>query len=373
MNAIPPMRVMIAGGGTGGHLFPGVALAERVKAAGGEVCFVGTERGIEARVLPEAGWPLELMEVTGIKGRGVKGLVSGLMRLPRAYFQSRKIIKAFAPDIVVGVGGYASGPVVMTARSMGIKSAILEQNSVPGVTNKILSKVVHRVYTTFPDATGAFPEKKVRALGNPIRTELLARLEGAERARAADHPPRLFIFGGSQGARMINDTVLAVLPALLEAHPRLELWHQTGKAELDKVAAGYAAAGLDPKRARVTAFIKDMAEPYAWADLALCRAGATSLSELAAVGCPALLIPFAAATDNHQEHNARSLVDIGAAQMVRESEIKAEGGEARFGAQLAAMLAEPETLETMSKAMLSAARPQAAESILLDLAALRGL
>ncbi|NVB43705.1 glycosyltransferase, partial [Pseudenhygromyxa sp. WMMC2535] len=163
------MRVMIAGGGTGGHLFPGVALAEQVLAAGGEVRFVGTERGIEARVIPELGWTLDRIEVSGIKGRGVRGLISGLLRLPKAWLQSRRIIAGFDPDVVVGVGGYASGPIVATAWLMRRPTAILEQNSVPGITNRILGRLVRKVFATFPDVHGRFPARKVVLAGNPIR------------------------------------------------------------------------------------------------------------------------------------------------------------------------------------------------------------
>ncbi|WP_255216843.1 glycosyltransferase, partial [Pseudenhygromyxa sp. WMMC2535] len=164
-----PLRVMIAGGGTGGHLFPGVALAEQVLAAGGEVRFVGTERGIEARVIPELGWTLDRIEVSGIKGRGVRGLISGLLRLPKAWLQSRRIIAGFDPDVVVGVGGYASGPIVATAWLMRRPTAILEQNSVPGITNRILGRLVRKVFATFPDVHGRFPARKVVLAGNPIR------------------------------------------------------------------------------------------------------------------------------------------------------------------------------------------------------------
>lgn len=368
MTDLPSLRVMIAGGGTGGHLFPGVALAERVKAAGGEACFVGTERGIEARVLPELGWNLELMDVSGIKGRGIRGLLGGASRLPRAYFQSRRILKKFRPDVVVGVGGYASGPVVFTARTMGIPTAILEQNSVPGVTNRILSKVVKRVYTTFPDDGGFFPAGKIMNAGNPIRTELVERLaaRGSEARERNGRAPRLFVFGGSQGARAVNEAVLAMLPAMLSAHPDLEIWHQTGKADLDSVEAGYANAGLTRERARVTSFISDMAEPYAWCDLVICRAGATSLAELSVAGTPALLVPFPFATDNHQEHNAASLVEAGAALMVRQAELVP----AQLAERISALLNDGEGLDRMRAAMQGAARPHAAESILADLGTL---
>jgi UDP-N-acetylglucosamine--N-acetylmuramyl-(pentapeptide) pyrophosphoryl-undecaprenol N-acetylglucosamine transferase len=368
--ATRPLRVMIAGGGTGGHLFPGVALAEQVVAAGGEVRFVGTQRGIEARVLPEEGWPLDLIEVSGIKGRGVGGLIRGLLRLPKAWLQSRRIIKDFDPDVVVGVGGYASGPIVATAWLMRRPTAILEQNSVPGITNRILAKLVRKVFATFPDSAGRFPARKVVLAGNPIRGELIRRLaqarEDAEAEQVADHPPRIFVFGGSQGARAINSAMIAAAGQLAEALPGVEIWHQTGQKELERVREGYAAAGLEEPRVRAVPFIRDMSEPYAWCDLVVCRAGATSLAELAAVGCPALLVPFPYATDDHQTHNAASLVEAGAALMVPEGELD----EARLVRELGGLLGDRERLEAMREAMLGAARPQAAADIHAALAKL---
>jgi UDP-N-acetylglucosamine--N-acetylmuramyl-(pentapeptide) pyrophosphoryl-undecaprenol N-acetylglucosamine transferase len=373
-----PLRVLIAGGGTGGHLFPGIALAEQIVASGGEVRFVGTERGIEARVVPEQGYGLELIEVSGIKGRGIKGLISGLLRLPRAWLQSRRIIRRFNPDVVVGVGGYASGPIVATASLMRRPTAILEQNSVPGITNRILAKLVRRVFATFPDPRGHFPARKLALLGNPIRAELVERLEQA-RARVGGeqlHGARLFVFGGSQGARALNSALIESARALAEALPGLEIWHQTGASELERVREGYAAAGLLDRlqdgsaepRVRVVPFIKDMTEPYAWCDLVVCRAGATSLSELAAVGCPALLVPFPHATDDHQTHNAASLVTAGAAVMIAERELDS----ARLVGEVTALLGDRDKLASMRTQMLGAAKPHAAADIHQALVELAG-
>ncbi|MFV8753451.1 undecaprenyldiphospho-muramoylpentapeptide beta-N-acetylglucosaminyltransferase [Nannocystaceae bacterium ST9] len=362
---------MIAGGGTGGHLFPGIALAEQVVAAGGQVRFVGTDRGIEARVLPEEGWALDRIEVSGIKGRGLRGLIAGVLRLPRAWLQSRRIIREFAPDVVVGVGGYASGPIVATAWMMGRPTAILEQNSIPGITNRILGKLVRRVFATFPDARGSFAARKLVLAGNPIRKALLGKLEQArasETAQAGARPPRLFVFGGSQGARAINDAMIRAAAGLAAALPGLEIWHQTGNAELERTRAGYAEAGLAEPRVRVVSFIRDMSEPYAWCDLVVCRAGATSLAELAAVGCPALLIPFPHATDDHQTHNAASLVEAGAALVVAERELSPE----RLVGEVASLLGDRERLARMHAQMLAAAKPRAAADIYAGLQAIVG-
>lgn len=366
------LRVVIAGGGTGGHLFPGIALAEEIQRSGGEVLFVGTDRGIEARVVPEQGYRLAKIEATGIKGRGVMGLVRGLARLPGAWLQSRAILKEFRPDVVVGVGGYASGPLVATAWMMGIPGGIMEQNSVPGITNRILARLVKRIFCTFPDPRGFFPGSKCVLTGNPIRRQLLATLQGGEGegegAAQAEHPPRLFVFGGSQGARAINRAVIAALPRLREALPELEIWHQTGKADYEEVKAAYEGLGLGAPTVRVDAFITAMAEPYRWADLVLCRAGATSLAELAAVGRPAVLVPFPHATDNHQEHNATSLVEAGAATLMRESEWTPE----RLADHLIELLGDRARLQGMSRAMVAAARPDAAGHIYSELVDLVG-
>ncbi len=369
LRAGRPLRVLIAGGGTGGHLFPGVALAEEVRARGGEVLFAGTERGIEARVLPEQGWALRTIDATGIKGRGLRGLIAGLLRLPRAWWQSLRIVREFAPDVVVGVGGYASGPVVATAAMLLRPTAILEQNSIPGITNRILSRLVRRVFCTFPDSGGFFPRRKVTLTGTPTRRPPRAALQAAGGVGAETgegRAPRLFVSGGSQGARAINDMMLAATPGLLAQVPGLEIWHQTGRGDQDRVRDAYAALGLAAPRVRVADFLTDMAAPYAWCDLVLCRAGATSLAELAAAGRPAVLVPFPHATDNHQEHNARALVDAGAALLLREGEWTAT---ALQGA-LAGLLAEPARLATMRTAMLGAARPEAARAIYDQLAAL---
>lgn len=365
-----PLRVLIAGGGTGGHLFPGVALAEEVRARGGEVLFVGTARGIEARVLPEQGWALQMIDATGIKGRGIKGLVMGMLRLPRAWWQSLQIVRRFRPDVVVGVGGYASGPVVATAAMLLRPTAILEQNSIPGITNRILSRVVKRVFCTFPDRGRFFPQRKVVLTGNPIRRPILAALQAAGEGTAAlaeRRAPRLFVFGGSQGARAINDMLVAALPALLVALPGLEIWHQTGRGDAARIEAAYAGLGLAAPRVRVAEFLSDMATPYAWCDLVLCRAGATSLAELAAAGRPAVLVPFPHATDNHQEHNARALVEAQGAVLLREGEWSA----ASLATAIGELLADPARLAAMRTAMLAAARPAAAGTIYELLAALR--
>ncbi len=354
----PPLRVLIAGGGTGGHLFPGIALAEEVRRQGGEVLFVGTEHGIEARVLPSGGWPLQIVPARGIKGRGVGGLLLGLSDLPRAYLGSRRILARFDPDVVVGVGGYASGPVVATAAAAGRPTAILEQNSVPGITNRILGRMVRRVFCTFEDHLGRFPAKKVLMTGNPIRASIVEQLSAPGSIDPRPGGPRLLVFGGSQGARAINEAMMAAAAALRAAVPDLEVHHQTGEADEGRVRAAYAVAGWG-EAASVSPFISDMAGEYAWCDLVVCRAGATSLAELAVAGRPAVLIPFPHATDDHQTGNARSLVELGAAELLPQADLTTPTlvdrirGLVRDGGQLSAM----------ARAMQGAARPDAASHI----------
>jgi UDP-N-acetylglucosamine--N-acetylmuramyl-(pentapeptide) pyrophosphoryl-undecaprenol N-acetylglucosamine transferase len=253
---------------------------------------------------------------------------------------------------------------------MRIPTAIMEQNSIPGLTNRILSRLVKRIFTAFDDIRGRFPAGKIVRTGNPIRQQLLSQLAASTRAEERASSTRLFVFGGSQGARAINDAMLEAIPGLLERVPDLEVFHQTGSADFERVRADYRARGLEG-RVRVAGFIDDMAGAYGWADLVLCRAGATSVAELAVVGCPAVLVPFPHATDDHQEWNARELVERGAASIERQSQWTSEG----LVSTLATLLLDRDKLDAMAEAMRAAARPDAAAKIyenLVELAAARG-
>lgn len=350
---------MIAGGGTGGHLFPGVAVAEEVMARdpASEVVFVGTERGIEARVLPELGWKLELIEVSGLKTVGVVKAILGLVRIPKAMWQARRLIKRHRPDVVLGVGGYASGPVVLAARLMGVPTAILEQNSIPGLANKILGKVVRAVFLAFDETRRFFPEKKIVMSGNPIRRDIAAALMSAASADApAARAPRVFIFGGSQGAVKLNEIVADAMVLLGERGVRPTIVHQTGQQGLEDAERRYREGGIE---ADCRAFIVDMAAEYRQADLVIARSGATTVAELGVVGIPAILVPYPYAADNHQEINARELVDAGAARMFRQAELTPE----RLADELAGLLSDPPTLERMGSAMKALGRPRASATI----------
>ncbi len=348
---------MIAGGGTGGHLFPGVAIAEEVRARHPDaaVVFVGTARGIEARVLPDLGWDLELIQVSGLKTVGLLGAIKGFFRIPKALWQSRKLLKKVRPDVVVGVGGYASGPVVLMARLMRIPTGVLEQNSIPGLTNKILGRVVRAVFLAFDHTRRFFKPKKILMTGNPIRRDIVAALE-APRSAGAGARPRVFIFGGSQGAVAVNQLVVGAAAILRDRGLELDILHQTGERGLDETKAGYAEAGIE---ADCRAFIKGMAEEYRRADLVIARSGATTVAELTCVGVPAILIPYPFAADNHQEINAKELADSGAARLLAQDGLTAE----TLADSIAGVLGDPETLARMGSAMKALGRPRAAADI----------
>lgn len=357
------MRLMIAGGGTGGHLFPGVAIAEelRARAPDAPVRFVGTARGIEARVLPELGWDLHLIQVSGLKTVGALGAIRGLFRLPRALWQARRAIKEWRPDAVIGVGGYASGPVVLMARLAGVPTAICEQNSIPGLTNKILGRIVRAVFLSFEESRRFFAPKKVVMSGNPVRRALIQQLAPAAAPAAtpaADAPVHVFISGGSQGAVAVNELASQALCALAAADPsrRLSILHQTGEKDLEATRARYAAAGVT---AECHAFIRDMAGAYRSADLFIGRAGATTVAELAIAGVPAIFIPYPFAADNHQELNAREMAEAGAALMFRQAELTAD----RLADALRPLLADPARRRAMGDAMKALARPAAAAAV----------
>jgi UDP-N-acetylglucosamine--N-acetylmuramyl-(pentapeptide) pyrophosphoryl-undecaprenol N-acetylglucosamine transferase len=348
------MRLLIAGGGTGGHLFPGVAVAEELRAREPEapVTFVGTERGIEARVLPKLGWDLELIRISGLKTVGLVGAIRGALRIPGALLQSRRLLKQLKPDVVIGVGGYASGPVVLMARLRGIPTAICEQNSIPGLTNKILGRVVRRVFLAFEESRRFFKPKKIVLSGNPVRRGLLAALAG----EAAKHSePRIFVCGGSLGATKVNDIASNALIALAKS-ATFTIVHQTGAADADKIRARYADAGVS---AEVHAFIDQMAQQYLQADVIVSRAGATTVAELAIAGKPAILVPYPFAADNHQEINAREMADAGAALMYRQADLTPE----ILAETLRDLLADPDRRAKMGSAMKSLARPGAAATV----------
>lgn len=352
------MRLLIAGGGTGGHVFPGVAIAEELRARVPDavITFVGTQRGLEARVLPALGWPLELVDVSGLKTVGVLGAIRGLLRLPRALWQARRVVKRHRPDAVIGVGGYASGPLVLVARLMGVPTAICEQNSIPGLTNKLLGRVAHAVFLSFEESRRFFRPRKVVMTGNPVRRELVAKLLATppDSETVPSAPLRVLICGGSQGAVKVNELAAEAL-GLLAAEAPLAIVHQTGERDLTATIERYARLGI---AAQCQAFITDMATAYHSADLIIGRAGATTVAELAIAGKPCVLIPYPFAADNHQEHNAREMAEAGAALMLRQAELTP----AALADALRPLL-DPARRKQMAVAMSKLAKPHAAAQV----------
>lgn len=350
------MRILIAGGGTGGHLYPGIALAEEVttRQKGNEVLFVGTERGIEARVVPGLGFPIEYIDVSGLKGTGLVHRVRGFAQMPIALMQSLRILRRFKPDFAVGVGGYASGPVILAAWMLGMPTAVLEQNSVPGVTNRILAKFVSAVYVAFEASRKYFPSHKVKPLGNPIRRQLLDNF--LEERTEENDKFTILVLGGSQGAHMLNVRMVEAAAHLSRIADRIRIVHQTGKNDVELVERGYAELGMDVE---VSPFIDDMSSAYRRADLVVCRAGATTLAEVMVVKRASILVPYPYAADNHQELNGQSMVDAGAAIMIVERELDGE----RLAKTIVELFEDPERREKMEQAAGLAGRPEAAREI----------
>ncbi|MEN6464125.1 MAG: undecaprenyldiphospho-muramoylpentapeptide beta-N-acetylglucosaminyltransferase [Syntrophaceae bacterium] len=350
------MKLVIAGGGTGGHLFPGVAVAEEFlwRDAANEVLFIGTERGLEKRILPGLGYNLRTITVEGLKGKGLRSLV-GILKLPWSLVQSMGILGDFSPDMVLGVGGYASGPVVLAALLQGIPAAIAEQNAIPGETNKLLAKMVSRVFLSFPENRGWAPPENTIVTGNPIRAGLLEKARGSE-----DHERfTVLVFGGSQGAHMINEAVIEALDHLGDIQGRIRITHQTGGEDLERVKKVYADKAGQGLMAEALPFINDMGAAYKISDLLICRAGATSIAEITACGKAAVYIPFPFAVADHQTRNAEALAAAGAAVMVPQKELD--------GRKLAGIIKDffnnPEKVRAMERASAQLGHPYAARHV----------
>ncbi len=357
------MRMIIAGGGTGGHLFPGVAIAEEFLARNkdNQVLFIGTERGLEARILKDLGFDLRTINIEGVKGRGLRSLAA-LFKIPLSLMQSRRIIRSFSPDVVVGVGGYASGPAVLAAYLMGIRTAIAEQNALPGVTNRILGRFAGRIFVSFAESEKWFPPGKVVVTGNPVRSGLF---DGCRAGVGAGGPFTVLVFGGSQGAHRINEAVGEALAGLAEMKGRIRFLHQTGERDAAQVEKIYREQGIE---AQVFPFIRDMAAAYRSADLLICRAGATSIAEITACGKAAVFIPFPFAVNDHQTENARVLVETGAAEMIAERDLDG----ARLAGVIRKLAAEPDRIREMEKKSRGLGNPRAAADIVDACIALAG-
>ncbi|MCK9362598.1 MAG: undecaprenyldiphospho-muramoylpentapeptide beta-N-acetylglucosaminyltransferase [Syntrophales bacterium] len=350
------IAMTIAGGGTGGHLFPGIAIAEELlkRNPANRVLFIGTNRGLEKKILGGLGFALETINVEGLKGRGPLRVFTSLLKIPGSLLDSLRIIRIFKPDIVVGVGGYASGPAVLAARIMGIKTVIAEQNAVPGLTNRILGRFVERIFVTFAKSQTLFPAGKTVVTGNPIRA---AFLSGGKAVRKEGQPFTVLIFGGSQGAGAINQMVMDSLGSLAHLREKICFIHQTGERDRQAVEQAYQKKGFT---AEVHPFIIEMAAAYNRADLLVCRAGATSIAEITAVGKAAVLIPLPSAAGDHQTKNAALLADAGAAEMLPEKDIDGN----RLASAIERLYMDPDALRKMEVASASLGNKNAAATII---------
>ncbi len=347
------LRVLIAGGGTGGHIIPALAVArELVARYQADILFVGTPRGMESRLVPDAGFNLRLIQVGPLKNVSLLTRLHTALDLPRSIFACRRIIHEFQPAVVFGVGGYASGPGMAAALQMKIPTLAFEPNAMPGFANRLVGKRVQAAAVNFPAAARWFRNPEVT--GIPVRPEFFSI------ASTPSGPPRLLVFGGSQGARLFNQALPAIVPALLGAVPGLAILHQSGARHAESTQAAYAAAGADPARWQVEPFLTDMPARFAQAHLVMARSGASTVAELAAAGKPALLVPFAAAADDHQTRNAEVMVNAGAAVMLNERDLASPGP---LLDTLASLLNSPRKLAAMSAAARTQAHPHAAERI----------
>ena len=354
MNVSAAQRpVLIMAGGTGGHVFPALAVAAELSARGVAVAWLGTRRGLEARVVPQAGYPLETMRVSGLRGKGVLRLLLAPFMLSLALLQALVILWRLRPCAVLGMGGFASGPGGVIAWLLRRPLLVHEQNSVAGTTNRWLAPLARTVMVAFP---GSLPAKRNPLhTGNPVRAAITRVPPPAERFARHDSTLRMLVIGGSLGARALNETVPAAIQQLASARA-LQLHHQTGQDDVEKVRASYAAEGVD---ARVEAFVEDMAAAYAWADLVICRSGALTVAELAVVGVASVLVPYPYATDDHQTGNARFLADAGAAILMPQSTLSADN----LASLLTDFLQQRDMLREMAGRARELALPDAARRV----------
>jgi UDP-N-acetylglucosamine--N-acetylmuramyl-(pentapeptide) pyrophosphoryl-undecaprenol N-acetylglucosamine transferase len=347
------MKFVIAGGGTGGHLFPGIAIAEAFveREMGNEILFVGTKRGIESRVLPGGKFPLITIQAMPLQGRSLLGKIKALWFVPKAIGEAHSILKGLRPQLVLGVGGYASGPTLIAAFLLGMKRAIHEQNVIPGMTNRLLKWFSQRIFVSFEETMRYFPVEKTVVTGNPIRTEIFKGIEKKKGDRFT-----LLIFGGSAGAHRINKAAVEALDLLQGLKPLLKFLHQTGREDEEWVSRGYREKGFE---AIVRPFFEDMATYYQLSDLVICRSGASTVAELAVCGKAAILIPYPYAAHNHQVINAQKLVDLSAAQMIRDEELNG----ASLAQRVLHLYEHPEERNRMEENIQKVGRPKAAQEI----------
>jgi UDP-N-acetylglucosamine--N-acetylmuramyl-(pentapeptide) pyrophosphoryl-undecaprenol N-acetylglucosamine transferase len=348
--------VIIAGGGTGGHIFPGVAIAREFQRRDekNEVIFVGTEHGLEKKIIPREGFKLEMIHVAALKNISMAKRIKSLLMLPGSFLEVRKILSNFKPDVVIGVGGYSSGPVLLLAALQGLPTMVVEPNALPGFTNRVLARFIDKAAVTFEVSKPYFNGKAV-VTGNPVRGEF----QNVPKKKRANQQ-HILIFGGSQGAHAINMAMIEALPKLVERKSQLTITHQTGEKDLEQVRAAYQHHGWS---ADVRPFIDKIVDEFARADFVLCRSGATTVAELTAAGKASILVPFPQAADDHQRKNAEALQSAGAARMIIQQDLSID----RLTQEIFALVDAPEKIDAMEIASKKLARADAA-SRAVDLA-----
>ena len=356
----PAKTILFAGGGTGGHLFPGIALAEEFcrQQPDFEIVFAGTRRGIEARIIPELGYPLVFLEVHGLVGVAGRQRLKALLSFPKAVIQALIILVRYRPALVIGLGGYASAPVLLAAMVAGLPWVLQEQNAFPGLVNRVLAPFADAVFVAFAKAQEHLRSRKVYNFGNPLRARLQrsGKLGISAKKRIEKKEFNVLIVGGSQGASVLNRVVPSALSKLVERYPELKVVHQSGSRDFVEVVKAYAAW---KERVEVAEFINDIEAYYQNADLLICRAGALTLAELGELGKPAILVPFPHAAHDHQTFNARAFTNSGAAWLRIESEFESQS----LADDVESLMNDPQTLTKMAEAALKLARPEARERI----------
>jgi len=345
------MKILIAAGGTGGHIYPGIAVAREImrRDETSEVLFVGTSRGLETKIVPDNNFQLSLINSAGLKNVGFVGKLKGLFILPKSFLEARRLLKEFQPDVVVGAGGYVSGPVLLMASLRRIPTLVMDSNALPGFTNRRLAPFVTKAALTFEEALSYFGKKGI-VTGNPVRREFF-EIEPKARGEKIN----LLIFGGSQGARAINNAMADALEHLQSFKDKLQITHQTGESDFEKIKEIYSRA--EWQNADVRPYISDMVSEFAESDLIICRAGATTCAELAAAGKAAIMIPLPTAADDHQRKNAEALQTAGAARMLLQRDLNGES----LANEIIDLINSPEKISAMETSAKKLARKDAAE------------
>lgn len=346
------MKILIAAGGTGGHIYPGIAVAKELmrRDAASEILFVGTSRGLEKRIVPENGFQLSLINSAGLKNVGVVGKIKGLAFLPVSFIEAARLLREFRPDVVIGAGGYVSGPVLLMASVLRFPTLVMDSNALPGFTNRKLARFVDKAALTFDEAVPFFGGKGV-VTGNPVRKEFFD-----VPPKMRDEKTNILVFGGSQGARAINNAMMSALPLLESRNGKLRIVHQTGEADFEKTREMYRRSRIEDHDVRP--FISDMFVEFGNADIVICRAGATSCAELAAAGKASIMVPLPTAADDHQRKNAEAFENAGASRMLLQADLNGE----TLSRAIVELIESPEAISEMERAAGKLGRADAAEA-----------